>query len=309
MKEKYIDFQNIPFNQAIQTFIHLIAEEICFRKSQNLDSSYLELKYENNLFDADGNSYPVRVEGYKERLFLLINLISELRGQATVLDVGCGCGSESLLMSLLGADVTGIDLISHRTEFAQSRIPFYQSFSEHELQIQFSQANIFNFLPSAPKFNIIWMVESISHVHPAEDFLQLAFNSLPDNGFLILADSNALNPVSLFRACQLRGFKKWYTYEESTDMENNHSVKVAEERIFTFLRLRKMLEKVGFQIQNFNIAGFLGSYFIPRKMLPSLKLAKSLITLQNILKKTPVLRLFGSNFTLVAIKRENNTIK
>jgi 2-polyprenyl-3-methyl-5-hydroxy-6-metoxy-1,4-benzoquinol methylase len=309
MKEKYIEFQGIPCDQVFQTFIHLIAEEIRFRKEQQLDSRYLELKYQNNLFDKDGKSYPVRVAGYKERLFPLINLISELQEQARVLDVGCGCGSESLLMSLLGADVTGIDLISQRTEFAQSRIPFYQSFSEQKLHIQFSQANVFNFLPSAPKFNIIWMVEAISHVHPAEDFLQLAFNSLPDNGFLILADSNALNPISIFRAYQLRGSRKWFTYEESTNMENDHSVRVAEERIFSLFRLQKILKKIGFQIQDVNVAGFLGSYIIPRKMLPSLKLAKSLITLQNILKKTPVLRLIGSNFTLVAIKRQNNTIK
>ena len=65
-----------------------------------------------------------------------------------------------------------------------------------------------------------------------------------------------------------------------------------------------MLEDVGFSINIVNVAGFLGSYVIPQKLLSQQKLSKPLIGLQNIMKKTPMLKQLGTNFTIVAKKQQ-----
>jgi 2-polyprenyl-3-methyl-5-hydroxy-6-metoxy-1,4-benzoquinol methylase len=302
VQDRSIRFHSLKPHASVQVFCQLIAEEMSFRRLTHLDSSYLQMKYENMLFDQTGKMLPVGVMGYTERLIPLVTILTKMQGQARVLDVGSGCGSEALLMSLLGAEVTGIDLGSYKVDFARSRIPFYQSFSEDLLKIQFIDANVFHYLATTEQFNIIWLIEAISHIHPAEDFLQLAFNQLPDKGLLIISDSNALNPVSWLRSWHIRGSMRWYTYQQVPAVEGEEIVEVAEERIFSLFRFKKKLLSAGFNIKTVEVSGFMGSYLIPNTMLSNQRLSKALIAFQQIMKKTPILRLLGSNFTVVASK-------
>lgn len=300
MNNKFIDFQSLTSDEFIQLFCQLVAEEIPFRRVNNLDRSYLKLKYENKLFDKEGKIIPVAVAGYADRLMPLMKKVKEAQGQVRVLDVGCGCGSEALLLSLLGVDVIGIDLVPYGVDYARSRIAYYQSFSKNLLRIQFLNSDVFKYLKGSERFNIIWQIEAISHVHPAEKFLRLAFNSLYADGVLIVSDSNALNPVSVYRSCRLRRSLICYTYKQPYDKNCAEPVEVAEERIFSIFSLKNKLIRAGFKIEIIQISGFMGSYIFPKNLLSKQRLSNMLIFFQSIMKKVPILRLLGSNFTIVA---------
>lgn len=297
-----INFQGLNPQESIRKFCQMLIDEMNFRESQYLDTSYLKLKYENNLFDKKGKTLPVGIIGYSERLRPLILELKRSRTQTRILDGGCGCGSEALLMSLFGRDVTGIDLVPYRVEFAQSRIPYYQSLSNDILKVHFINSNIFDFLESAENFDIIWLMESISHIHPAEKFIELSFKRLNQNGLLIISDSNAMNPVSWYRSFKIRGALRWYTYREEKQTRKGRAVEVAEERIFSSRGLKKNLTQAGFTIKNSEISGFMGSFFLPKKLRMKDPLAKKLLLFQSVMKKTPIINLFGSNFTIVAEK-------
>ncbi|MCZ2845666.1 MAG: class I SAM-dependent methyltransferase [Candidatus Bathyarchaeota archaeon] len=287
-------------HKSIQLFCRLIAEEMHFRRANNLDYSYLKRKYENILFDENGKIMPIGMLGYTERLIPLVTELKKIKGQAKVLDVGCGCGSETLLMSLLGVEVIGIDLVPYRVDFARSRIPYYQSLSQNLLKIQFLNSNVFKYLETSECFNIIWLIEAISHIHPAEEFLQLGFNRLHDNGLLIISDSNALNPVSWYRSCRIRGSVRWYTHKRFKDIDCGKPIEVAEERIFSIFRFKKKLARAGFKIERIEMSGFMGSFFLSRDLLSNQRLANTLLAFQNIVKKIPILCLLGSNYTIIA---------
>jgi len=298
MDNRSHDFKTLTYAEFVEFFCHLLFEEIHFRQKNNLEYSYLKKKYQNNFFSENGTVIPITTRGYAERLMLLMQQIKRIKGEVTLLDVGCGCGSEALLLSLLGVKVVGVDVVPDRIKFARSRIGYYQQFSKDLLSIQFVNSDVFRYLASSDRFNIIWMIEAISHVHPAEEFIQLAFERLHDNGFLIISDSNALNPVSCYRSARMRGSLRWY----SSSANYGEPVEIAQERIFSVFSMERKLKKAGFKIEYMDISGFMGSYILPQKILESKCISNIMISFQNTMKKIPILRLLGSNFTVIAAK-------
>ena len=104
---------------------------------------------------------------YQSRLRYITNLLPSLK-RPLILDAGCGLGSESLLFSFLGANVVGVDLNEARLKVAEKRKLFYRDLIRGEAE--FVLGNVFEVIKKQ-KFDIIWMNESISHIHPAERFL------------------------------------------------------------------------------------------------------------------------------------------
>ena len=60
-------------------------------------------------------------DNYNERLKEAIEIIKSKNGKLDVLDIGTGCGSESLYFSSLGCNVSGIDLEQSRLDVANYR--------------------------------------------------------------------------------------------------------------------------------------------------------------------------------------------
>ena len=63
-----------------------------------------------------------------------------------VLEVGCGCGTESLWFSINGAKVKGIDLRKERLQVALERKVNFEKQFGVQLDIQFNYADLFDFV-------------------------------------------------------------------------------------------------------------------------------------------------------------------
>lgn len=109
-----------------------------------------------------------------------------------VLDVGCGYGYGSYLLSQKAKSVVGIDLQKKRIDGAKN---LYKDVENLEFKIldAFKLENIF----PENSFDVIIALEFIEHIKNPLQFLQIARNLLSDDGLLILSTPNRLT----------RGFK------------------------------------------------------------------------------------------------------
>lgn len=108
---------------------------------------------------------------------------------ARVLDAGCGYGTECLLYAFAGAEVTGNDLREPRVQTATRRGAFWQKELGRPLAVQFRAANIFD-QPERSHFDLIWVHNAITHIHPVDGFLRLCHELLAPGGEVVIIDVN-----------------------------------------------------------------------------------------------------------------------
>jgi len=294
---------SISPQQVVEEFVGLLARELSFRRDQQLDDAYLRLKYEPGLLSHKGAFNHVGLSAYATRLSPLVEAI-RARHAPRLLDSGSGCGSESILAALLGANVTGIDVVPLRTAYAASRIPFFADLRQGPLDLRFRTANVIALLRDSPGYDLIWANEAISHIHPAEEFFSAAWQGLSPGGLLIIADANALNPVARWRATRIRGGKNWYVHRQCRLLDDVPHDEVAEERLFTCRTLPRLLRRAGFRVRRPEMHGFLGSFFLPLSWQRHRRLGKILASVQHGARRIPGIRDFGSSMTVVAEKGE-----
>lgn len=284
-------------------FCELMAEEFSYRREKGLDVTPLKVYYKN-MFMPDSLLIPVSATGYSNRLVPALNECLKLEGQGRILDAGSGYGTESLLFSLLGNEVTGVELVPERTQLAKSRIEYFATKWETPLKLQFVNANIFRFLEKADPFDIIWIMEAISHIHPPDVFLDLARRKLKKGGKIIISDPNGLSPLAWLRSVKIRGSFKYKTHRRFKDPETGSPVDYGQERIFPVFGLKKMLIEKGFRIKRINISGFMGTSFIPDVLLLKKPIVRFLGSFERNIRKVPLMSSMGSVFTIVANKDE-----
>lgn len=288
---------------AVKTFCGLFRDEISFRESKGLDAEGI-FSYYKGLFKNRTSLNALRVAGYARRIEPVVREIINHGGQPRVLDAGCGYGTESLLFYLLGAEVFGIELIPERFESAKSRPDFYQKYSRTSLPIRFINKNILHFLEeSQDAFDIIWAMESISHIHPLEDFLRLAKNRLNQHGKIIVSDQNLISPVTFIRNFKIRRGVEEKVHHQFLDPDTGQPVDYAVEKIYSAKRFSNYLKMAGFRIKRVEMAGFMGSSFLPDFLLSNQMTIGLMTGINDILKSLPLIRQVGTIYTITAEKQ------
>lgn len=113
----------------------------------------------------------------------------------TVLELGCGSGSMSLLLALLGARVVGVDLDPDLVSACRKRQAFYERRSG-SLSLRFECANAFDYLgQSEPPLDAIYSMFAFNLMQPTGRLLEAIRPSLKAGGVLVVSDGN---PASLY---------------------------------------------------------------------------------------------------------------
>jgi len=188
---------------------------------------------------------------YYSRVRYMINLLFTLKNPI-ILDAGCGLGSESILFSFLGAKVVGVDLEEEKIKTAEKRKLFYKDLIKGK--IEFVLGNVFEVIKKQ-KFDIVWMNEAISHIHPAEEFLKLAHQQLNPGGRIIISEGNGGNPCILLRRFIETGHWSW-TIRCMGDRKTGKRVEYARERLFTLGEMASILRKSGYSIGHMEFTQF-----------------------------------------------------
>lgn len=292
--------QRAPLD-SIQAFCGMLRDELAGGNGRESEAADLR-RYYHRLLLRDGTLDPLGVYGYASRLLPLVEVVQGAAGPLTALDCGCGYGTESLLLGLSGAAVTGIEAVPERVALARARVSFYEQRAQRSLDVRYANANVLRFLEGVSRVDIIWALEAISHIHPLENFLALAFDKLNPGGFLITSDPNALNPLARYRAYRTRGTHGLRTRVKAVDPEVGTPVVEAVERIFPVRGFVKKVTHAGFRVTRIDLSGFMAASLIPERWHRSTTIYGLAIGIQRGLQRMPALRHAGMNFTVVARK-------
>jgi 2-polyprenyl-3-methyl-5-hydroxy-6-metoxy-1,4-benzoquinol methylase len=209
-----------------------------------------------------------------------------------VLDAGCGVGTESIFFSSSRSDleITGVDIADRRLTAASARKTVYETYLDRALSIRFTNQDVFELLRSQ-RFDLIWSMESISHIDPAEKFVENAFQCLEDHGSLVISDSHQLNPVVFMKALkhQRRGGNR-----DTRKVVGGNSISYARERVFSVPQLKSLLKTAGFE----QIGSQLSIYF-PKQLSQFIGLGRLWDSFWN---RIPLLRYVGGIYTITARK-------
>lgn len=248
---------DIDVDTTLRRFLALRDEEYS-SLSQSLAPEELEIfnsYYPRSFYlppaGASGDRFRLRfTRGYLR--YIASALIRDRARRPYVFDAGSGLGTESLLFASLGARVLSVDLKSERRGVAEKRRTFYEQALGISLDIEFRTDSVFN-IPREPKFDYIWSNQSISHIDPAESFIEMARDVLLPGGQLVVSDSNG-NLLGRLALLRRRGLKVHKTFRiDDTGVE----VPYADERTFSFGQIQKLLRSSGLKVVHAECTGFL----------------------------------------------------
>lgn len=222
---------------------------------------------------------------YNSQSFEVLRAISTFK-RPLLLDVGCGCGSESLWFSMQGARVVGLDVVPEHIEVAQERKKTLEKITGEKFHCDFSQESVLDF-NAGEKFDIIWMEQAFHHIEPRKGLLNKLPQMLNDGGFLVISESNAWNPLIQANLLRLRGTRTVCEISFADDQK----VLWGNERIITPFSLTKKLNREGLSVEGLR-------YF---RILPSGKKFDKLHWLE---KRWPKILIPGfTHYNMVAIKK------
>lgn len=205
-----------PWRQIKQT---LTNQPTQFGGQQFLAAMLWELKEQQkklnnqeweNLTDHDSTAYDRLIDPTERNFFiykfidkynLFIKQANLTNKKLNILDFGCGFGSVSLLLSLMGHNVWGIDLDPGRIAIATKRKVFIEEQLGETLNIEFTASDIFKYdFSRVPAFDLIVSLSVLFMVPGFADLPRL-FNQITGNKARIaICDANLLSWAYLSKA-------------------------------------------------------------------------------------------------------------
>jgi SAM-dependent methyltransferase len=237
--------------------------------------------------------YPVSREHYLERCSPVINRILASKIKTTVVDAGCGHAYEAILFAALGAHVIGVDLREDGFEVAVRNVARFRSIFP-SLSLELINTDVFSAMRTL-KPDVIWARQAISHIHPAEKFIEAAYDCLGKNGLLVINDSNFMNPVVIMQITaehwKCKKQLRWFVIDKYRDPVTKAVVPYAVERMLTANSINEMFQKSGFEVEALDITGF-----IPGTV--AAKLPKLTLRLESVSKRLPIISNIGAEYTI-----------
>jgi SAM-dependent methyltransferase len=231
-----------------------------------------------------------------EPMIRLLSALPKRNKPWRVLDAGCGLGTESIFWSTLRDDiqVLGVDLSARRLGVARARHAAYQRHFGRALHVRFLEQDVFGVL-NGEGFDVVWTMEAISHIDPAERFIADSTNNLGDRGHLVISDSHIWNPAMAWRVLKLR--RRGVTLRTQKTTSGGQTVSYAQERLLTVGWLSSILKEAGFASVQTQL-----SVFFPPKLAVSPSLLSACAVFDRVMNRVPVIRNVGGIYTLVASK-------
>ncbi len=155
---------------------------------------------------------------YDQQSYELMEILEETKN-ASVLEIGCGCGTESLWMAYQGARVTAIDIQEDRLNVARRRQEILEEYLERKLHLTIEKASLFD-LSGSGLFDIVWMEQALHHIEPREKALDRITDLVKEGGFIIISEANAWNPLIQMRLLAKRGLKTVIEYEDQQGIKH-----------------------------------------------------------------------------------------
>jgi len=176
-------------------------------------------------------------EAYSEQIKEAIELI-KARPEAKVLEIGFGLGTESLWLSMEGANVVAIDILGDFEKAARRRKEILEQYIGQMLNCEFRRTSVMD-LDEEEAYDVIWMEQAFHHLEPREAVVDKIVSLIKPGGHLVVSEVNALNPLMQFQLFISRGTNMYFTHVD----EDGKKILIGRERIVTAQRLRHIFAK------------------------------------------------------------------
>ncbi len=194
---------------------------------------------ENKIFSHYYRSYKKRFNNYlknnyNEQTKELLEIAAKI-DRPKILEIGVGCGTEALWLALKGYDVSGVDIDDDLLSVARRRQELLETARGQKISCTFIKKSLLE-MDATKKFDIIWLEQTLHHLEPRQPMLDQIVRLLKPNGYLIISEINAYNPLNQLRFFLFRGFKTVINYKGHL---------FGNERIIFPWRLKKEFKKRG----------------------------------------------------------------
>ena len=155
-----------------------------------------------------------------------------------VLEVGSGCGTESLWFAMREARVIGLEPSPAFVSLSEERKQILERAIGRKLDCRFVCDPLHNYSPPEG-FDLIWMEQAYHHCEPRSGVVSQVANLLNSGGHLIIVEANALNPLLQLQLFRQRGFKTIVAQKD----KNGEPYLVGNERITTSFDIARVFAK------------------------------------------------------------------
>jgi SAM-dependent methyltransferase len=163
-----------------------------------------------------------------------VSALVAARPGARLLEVGCGCGTESLWLATRGARVTAIDVRADRLAVARARAEALG------LDVGFLRRNLLD-LPADGGFDIVWIEQAFHHLEPRAAVVRHLAGLLRPGGHLVVSEANGANPLLQLQLFLRRGWRTVATYTDEAGVPRPYG----NERVLGAARLARLFAQAG----------------------------------------------------------------
>jgi SAM-dependent methyltransferase len=265
---------------SVEEFYALFLEEL--KQNSNLRNYY---KFLN---DPVPSVVQFRKKYFCQRLEYIFNHIN--KSSSEIWDCGCGFGTTAIFLTLNGHSLYG-NTLEYYFEQIPERIKYWEKFGDLS-RLKLTYENLFDIKPEK-QYDYIIAQDTLHHLEPINEALQILSNSIKQGGSLISIEENGKSFINRFKNFLKRGNK---LVIEIYDEKLNKKFLLGNENLRSLKTWNNLLAENKLQIDNTTIE-FVRIYTpFFYKFLSANTINR---TEENFWKKSSILRdyfYFGVNF-------------
>ncbi|MEQ8623535.1 MAG: class I SAM-dependent methyltransferase [Vicingaceae bacterium] len=266
-------------NMTVEQFFEHFIEEL----KENADLHY----YYKYL--ADPAKYEYRKAYFCQRLQYIADHVTD--PNLKIWDCGCGFGTSAIFLSINGIASHGTTL-EHYIKQIPKRLKYWSQFGDVS-KFTYSYENIFDHEFEADSYDLIIIQDTLHHLEPLNEALQILNKVLKKEGKLLIIEENGNNIIQNAKLFLQRGNKRIIKiYDEKL---KKHLL-LGNENIRSLSKWESEFQKEGFSIEQSSVEYI--RYYLPF-MFPNDKAKQKVEKEQQLWKKSPFLKeyfFFGINF-------------
>jgi 2-polyprenyl-3-methyl-5-hydroxy-6-metoxy-1,4-benzoquinol methylase len=163
--------------------------------------------------------------------------------QARVWDAGCGYGTTALFLALQGHEVMGNTLEFYYDKISR-RLDYWSRYGDVS-GFRVEYANLFDMQVLPQSFDAIIAQDTLHHLEPINDALEIFNRSLRPHGKLIAVEENGNNVFIILKNFLIRGFNKvTVQYDEKLQKE----ILFGNENARCMRKWTSLLNETGFEV-------------------------------------------------------------
>lgn len=205
------------------------------------------------------SSWHFRRNYFLERLRYIKKYMIDSRkpgADVAIWDCGCGYGTTCLFLAMNGIKTYGTTLEFY-FDTVQKRKEYWKQYGDTSL-FTCTYENLFDNRPSPATYDWIIVQDTLHHLEPINDALQIFKDSLRKNGKVLSIEENGSNVIQRLKLYKYRGNKRIITiYDEKLKKD----ILIGNENIRSLAAWQRLFEQNGFGLLNDSVQYI--RYYLP----------------------------------------------